>query len=231
MKTTRKLLGTALAFAFAAILAGCGDDGASSSSGPDNGGNGGGGGLLIDGSDVEKTKEVARKIGNALQTGDYSELAEYGIDAACARDDACMSLGIGRMLEAAGVTGIEPECLLDEECFGPWMDSVYGAADWSFSGDPLYDNACHLFTSNGFCVEMAWNSTVVDAEDNQDYRTACGALDAFLPMGGGVASSNTLIGRCPAKKILCTLESESETGWIEATYGSTDAACGKKDKD
>ncbi len=75
MKTTRKLLGTALAFAFAAILAGCGDDGSSSSSGPDNGGNGVGGGLLIDGSDVEKTKEVARKIGNALQTGDYSELS------------------------------------------------------------------------------------------------------------------------------------------------------------
>ena len=220
MKTTLKLLGTALAFALVAILAGCGDD---SSSGPNNGGKG-------SSSAVQKTQEIARKIGSAMQTGDFSEVEKYGIDAECAQDDACMSRGIGRMLEAAGVTGIDGDCLLDEECFGPWMDSVYGAADWSFSGDSLYDNACHLFTSNDLCFEMAWNADMLDAEDRQAYQTACGAIDAFLPMGASLASSDILVGRCPAKKIRCTVESEAEPGGLEAKYGTTESVCGKAGK-
>ena len=219
----KKLAASALAFATALALFACGDDSSTSS--------GGGGSANYA---ARKTQEIAQKIGNAMQTGDFSELEKYGIDAECARDDACMSIGIGRMLQEAGIGDIEPECLLDEECYGPWMDSVYGAADWTISGDPLYDNACHVSTSEGICLELAWNSALVDAEDAQDYRTACGTLDAFVqPMmgGAGVSASDVKVGRCPAKKILCTLESESETGWIEATYGSTDVACGKKDKD
>ena len=171
----KKLAASALAFATALALFACGDDSSTSS--------GGGGSANYA---ARKTQEIAQKIGNAMQTGDFSELEKYGIDAECARDDACMSIGIGRMLQEAGIGDIEPECLLDEECYGPWMDSVYGAADWTISGDPLYDNACHVSTSEGICLELAWNSALVDAEDAQDYRTACGTLDAFVqPMMGG----------------------------------------------
>ena len=215
----KKLATSALVFAIALALFACGDDSSTSS---------GGGGSSANYA-ARKTREIAQKIGNALQTGDFSELEKYGIDAECARDDACMSIGIGRMLQEAGVGDIEPECLLDEECYGPWLDSVYGAADWTIFGDQLYDNACHVTTSEGICTEIAWNSALIDAEDVQDYKTACGTLDAFLPMGGSsVSASDVQVGRCPSRKILCTLESESETGWIEAKYGTSRAVCGDK---
>ena len=225
MKTTRKLLGTALTFAFAAILAGCGDDGSSSSSGPDNGGNGGGSGNAADNvkkqQALEQAAEMQAAIAQAIATGDYSSLDQYGIDEDCAQDSVCLKGKIAEGLDAVGIPGLTGACMLDADCFQAWSDSVAASVDWAFSGNKDYDNGCSYVGAGMVCQEVLWNSS--DTAAARQGAQECAALQS----GYAAQYGNISVGPCSKKSNKCTLNSHKDPrlALFEAEYGTNDLAC------
>ena len=225
MKTTRKLLGTALAFAFAAILAGCGDDSSTS------GGNGGNGGNAADNvkkqQALEQAAEMQAAIAQAIATGDYSALDQYGIDEDCAQDSVCLKGKIAEGLDAVGIPGLSGACMLDADCFQAWSDSVAASVDWAFSGNKDYDNGCSYVGAGMVCQEILWNSS--DTAAARRGAQECAALQSGYAAQYGEIS----VGPCSKKKNKCTISShkDSRLALFDAEYGTSDVACQDVDDD
>ena len=220
----KKLLGIALALAAAALI-GCGDD--SSSSGPDNGGNGNGGENVKKQQALEQAAEMQAAVAQAIATGDYSALDQYGIDEDCAKDTVCLQGKIAEGLDAVGIPGLSGACMLDADCFQAWSDSVAASVSWAFSGNKDYDNGCSYDGAGMVCQEVLWNSS--DTAAARQGASQCAALQSGYAAQYGEVS----VGPCSKKKSKCTISSHKDPrlALFDAEYGTSDLACQDVDDD
>ena len=221
----KKISGMALAFAAALALSACGDD--SSSSGPDNGGNGNGGANVKKQQALEQAAEMQAAVAQAIATGDYSSLAQYGIDEECAQDTVCLQGKIAESLDAIGIPGLSGECMLDADCFSAWQDSLAASVSWAFSGNADYDNGCSYDGAGMVCQEVLWNSS--DSAAARQGASECAALQSGYAAQYGEVS----VGPCSKKKSKCTISSHKDArlALFEAEYGTSDLACQDVDDD
>ena len=221
----KKISGMALAFAAALALSACGDD--SSSSGPDTGGNGNGGENVKKQQALEQAAEMQAAIAQAIATGDYSALDQYGIDEDCAQDSVCLKGKIAEGLDAVGIPGLSGACMLDVDCFDAWQDSLAASVSWAFSGNADYDNGCSYNGAGMVCQEVLWNSS--DSAAARQGASECAALQSGYASQYGDVS----IGPCSKKKNKCTISSHKDNrlALFEAEYGTSDVACQGVDDD
>ncbi|MBP5188933.1 MAG: hypothetical protein J6Z50_07365 [Fibrobacterales bacterium] len=214
----KKLLGIALALAAAALI-GCGDD---SSSGPDNGGKGGSASDNVKKQQaLQQAAEMQAAIAQAIATGDYSGLDQYGIDEDCVQDSVCLKGKIAEGLDEIGIPGLSGECMLDAACFQNWSDSVAASVSWAFSGNNDYDNGCSYAGAGMVCEEILWNSS--DTAAARKGAQECAALQSSYVAQYGELS----VGPCNKKKNKCTLESgkDRQLAYFSAQYGTNDMVC------
>ena len=221
----KKISGMAMAFAAALALSACGDD--SSSSGPNNGGNGNGGENVKKQQALEQAAEMQAAVAQAIATGDYSALAQYGIDEECAQDTVCLQGKIAESLDAIGIPGLSGECMLDADCFSAWQDSLAASVSWAFSGNADYDNGCSYDGAGMVCQEVLWNSS--DSAAARQGASQCAALQSGYAAQYGEVS----VGPCSKKKSKCTISSHKDPrlALFDAEYGTSDLACQDVDDD
>lgn len=222
----KKISCMAMAFAAALALSACGDDSSTSS-----GGNGGNGGKADDNvknqQALQQATEMQAAIAQAIATGDYSALDQYGIDEDCAQDSVCLKGKIAEGLDAVGIPGLSGACMLDEACFQNWSDSVAASVDWGFSGNKDYDNGCSYVGAGMVCQEVLWNSS--DTAAARQGAQECAALQS----GYAAQYGNISVGPCSKKSSKCTLNSHKDPrlALFEAEYGTNDLACQDVDDD
>ena len=216
----KKISCMAMAFAAALALSACGDDSSTSS-----GGNGGNGGKADDNvknqQALQQATEMQAAIAQAIATGDYSSLDQYGIDEDCAQDSVCLKGKIAEGLDAVGIPGLTGACMLDADCFQAWSDSVAASVDWAFSGNKDYDNGCSYVGAGMVCQEVLWNSS--DTAAARQGAQECAALQS----GYAAQYGNISVGPCSKKSNKCTLNSHKDPrlALFEAEYGTNDLAC------
>ena len=216
----KKISCMAMAFAAALALSACGDDSSTSS-----GGNGGNGGKADDNvknqQALQQATEMQAAIAQAIATGDYSGLDQYGIDEDCAQDSVCLKGKIAEGLDAVGIPGLTGACMLDADCFQAWSDSVAASVDWAFSGNKDYDNGCSYVGAGMVCQEVLWNSS--DTAAARQGAQECAALQS----GYAAQYGNISVGPCSKKSSKCTLNSHKDPrlALFEAEYGTNDLAC------